>query len=162
MSTYNEFENRNLDIEEQLVKRYFWFLVDEFNFKYGNYSFSSEKIHIEIQVGHKLPSIFINRIGEPEYMKLLLDRILQHFEGSVTDENIDYTLRSLADNIIYYADKFRNYSHKLIDEIDDWWIPVQVFQYRLLEQQYTKAGQLKDFLTGFKRDLDYLKSKSAL
>jgi len=162
MSTYDEFQDRNLNIEEQLVKRHFWFLVDEFKFIYNNYSFSSDTILIEFQIGHKLPSILIYRVGEPAYMKLLLDRILQYFEGSIADQNIDFTLRSLAENIIYYAQKFQKYSHKIIDEIDDWWIPVQLFQYRLFEQKYKDAGQLEGFLSGFKRDHDYLKSKGAL
>ncbi len=60
------------------------------------------------------------------------------------------------------AKLFKRYSDRIIYQVDEWWIPVQVFQYRLLEKKYKEADQLDDFLYGFKRDHDYLKSQGAI
>ena len=169
MMTDNKSKHRNLESAEQLVKRYFWFLVDEYQLIYKrtyerSFQFSLPKVRIELRIGHKSPRLLIYRIGEPEFTSLGFERIIQYFEGRLEIDDLvryfpDYPLE---DNIGFMAKLFKRYADRIINQIDEWWIPVQVFQYKLLEQKYKDAGQLEDFLTGFKRDQDYLKSKGVI
>jgi hypothetical protein len=146
--------------EELLVEKYFSFLIEQHGFTYSNYCFESEKLRIALEIGHKTPSIFITRAGEPGFARLIFERIIQYFKDPLPD--IDFQVHSLEHNIRYMADILRSYAPRIINHIDEWWLPAQVFQYKLLEKNYRDAGQLDDFLTGFKRDHDYLKSKGAI
>jgi hypothetical protein len=91
---------------------------------------------------------------------LILERIIQYFEGKLPD--IDFEAHSLEYNIKFMAKTLMDRAHKIIDEIDDWWIPVQLYQYRIMEQRYKAKNQLNDFLFSYKRDRDYLKSKGVI
>ncbi|MDP1624661.1 MAG: hypothetical protein Q8L64_02720 [bacterium] len=145
-----------------MVSKHFRYLVDQHNLTYdGRFEFTSPKVRIKLEIGHKSPRISIYRPGEPEFTNLLFERIVQYFEDRL---EIDDLVRyfpdfPLEDNIHFMAKLFKRYADRIINQIDEWWIPVQVFQYKLLEQRYKDAGQLEDFLSGFKRDHDYLKGK---
>jgi len=89
MSTYNKFEDRNLSTSEQLVKRYFWFLVDEYGFKYDKYNFISEEMLIQSEPGHVTPRIFINKVGEPDFVRLNFEWILEFFHGTAPSESAE-------------------------------------------------------------------------
>ena len=145
---------------EKLVKKYFSFLEKQYGFTYANYCYKSKEIHIILEIGHKTPSVFIARIGEPKFTRLILERIIQYFEGEVLD--VDFQSHSLEYNISYIAEVFESYASKIIDHIDEWWIPVQKFQYKLIEKEYIENGQLDDFLYSFKEDYEYLRSKGAI
>jgi hypothetical protein len=43
------------------------------------------------------------------------------------------------------AELLKRYADRIINQIDEWWIPVQVFQYNLLEQKYKDAGPRPGF-----------------
>lgn len=162
MYTNNEFDDASLEFGEKLIKRYFQFLVDEYGFKYDKSSFNSNKMLIKFELGHKTPSIFINQIGEPDFARLYLEWILKFFHGTSPSDIRDYTAHSLAENMAFISDIFRNNSRKLVDEFDDWWIPAHVFVYRSLEKEYEKDGQTESFLRSYKHYYDYLKNKDAI
>ena len=156
MSTHNE--------SEQLVKKYFWFLVDNHGFEYCElYSFRSKKMLIKVLPGHKTPRIDIIKIGEdPELFKLNFEWIIKFLRGTFPSENHDYLKHSLETNIIFISKIFRENSRKLIDEFDDWWILVHVFCYRTVEEEYRNKGQINIFLNAYKYYYDYLKSEGAI
>ncbi len=68
---------------EELVKKYFLFLVEEYGLTYTTYCYKSEKIRVVLEIGHKTPRISIYRIEEPEFTSLIFERIIQYFEGKV-------------------------------------------------------------------------------
>jgi len=117
-------------------------------------------MRIEIQVGHKSPRVFIYKVGEPETTRLVLERIMQYFGDQFPE--IYFPDHSVEHNIRFTATILKQYAPKIIASIDDWWIPVHLFQYKLLEKEYQTANQREDFLFGFKDDYEYLKSKGAI
>ncbi len=145
---------------QELVKKFFSFLVEQYGFTYTPYCYMSEKVKITLELGHKSPRVFICRLGEPDFTRLIFERIIQYFEGRVLD--IYFPDHSLEHNIGYMANLLKGYMPKIVDQIDEWWVPVQLFQYKLMEENYRKSGQLDDFLVGFKTKYDYLKSKGAI
>jgi len=162
MNTQNNFEDKNLLPGERLTKRHFWFLVDEYGFNYEKYNYMSKEMLIQFELGHVTPRIFINKIGEPDFVRLNFERILKFFYGTAPYESRDYTKCNLEENMIFISKIFRENSRKLIDEFNDWWIPSQIFAYRLREKKYEEAGNQKLFLVDFKEHYDYLKSKGAI
>ena len=161
-------KNRGIPNEEdvpQLVRKHFAFLVEHYGLTYDGHSeFTSSKVRIQLEIGHKSPKIVIYRVGEPEFTRLLLERIIQYFEGKIEIDDlfIHFPDHPLEHNISFVATLFQRYAGRIIDQIDEWWIPVQVFQYNLIKKEYEQAGQLEDFLFGFKNKTEYLKSKGAL
>jgi hypothetical protein len=145
---------------EELVKKYFSFLMEQYGFTYTPYCYTSKKVRITLEIGHKTPNIGIARLGEPAFTELDLRRIIQYFEGRVL--NIDFTAHPLEHNISFMADILKGYSPKIVNHIDEWWVPVQKFQYELIEKVYRASGQMDDFSYSFKRKHDYLKSKGAI
>ena len=173
MQSISDHNQEILDAEEKMivaaVEKYFHFLVEQFKLAYKRtherrFEFVSSQVRIELGIGHKSPSITVSRPGEPEFTILAFERIVQYFEGRLEIDDLvryfpDFPLK---DNIHFMAKLFENYADRIINQIDEWWIPVQVFQYKLIEQEYKDAGQLEDFLSSFKRDHDYLKNKGAI
>lgn len=174
MKPIKKSEQEILSAEEKLlveaVNEHFWFLVKEYQFVYKrtherSFQFTSPKIWIELRVGHKSPRILVRRIGEPEFTSVIFERIVQYLERRLEIDNLFsryYPHHPLNDNIRFVAELFKRYSDKIISQIDEWWIPVQVFQYELMEKDYKDAGQLEDFQASFKRHFDYLKGKGAI
>jgi hypothetical protein len=149
----------------QMVRRYFAFLIEEYGLTDdGDLEFMSSKARIKLEIGHKSPRIVIYRVGEPEFSRLILERIIQYFEGRVEIDDlfISFPDHPLEHNISFIATLFKRYAQRIIEQIDEWWIPVQVFQYNLIKKEYEQAGQLEDFLFGFRDKTEYLKSKGAL
>ena len=161
-------KNRGTQNEEdvsQLVRKHFSFLAEQYGLTYdGHLEFTSSKVRIQLEIGHKSPRIFIYRVGEPEFTRLILERIIQYFEGriEIDDLFIYFPDHTPEYNISFIATLFKQYAGRMIDQIDEWWVPVQVFQYNMIKQEYEQAGQLEDFLFGFKNKTEYLKSKGSL
>ena len=150
---------------EKWIKQAFWFLVEQHNFKYvvyveGHCDFISEKVKIRIEPGHKTPYTFVYRVGEPDFTRLVLEGILQYFEGKVPD--IDFQAYSLEHNLKTEAQILKARAHKILGEIDDWWLPLQKRLYDELENDYRTSGQMNDFLSSYKEFHNYLKSKGAI
>jgi hypothetical protein len=162
--------DREAEQREKWIRRAFGFLVEEYGLTYEGYyegrcDFASEKVRIRIQPGHKSPRIYLYRVGEPDFTHLIFERIVQYFENRIDIDDIFsryYPDHPLEQNLRFAAEIFRRYAARIIYEIDEWWIPTQLFQYRLLEQEYESSGQLDDFLTSFRNYIDYLKSKGAI
>ena len=156
MSIYNE--------SEMLVKKYFWLLVDKYGFEYYElYNFRSNKMLIKVLPGHKTPRIDIIKVGEdPDLFKLNFEWIIKFFHGNLPSEKHDYLKYDLETNMIFISQIFRENSQRLIDEFDDWWLPVHVFCYRTIEEEYRNKGQLERFLRTEKYYYDYLKSQGAI
>jgi len=154
---------------EEVVRESFSYLTDEYGLTYRqtserNFEFSSSKIRIELSVGRKSPEIYIYKVGEPDFTRLVLPRVIQYFKRRV---NIDHLFRyfpdyPLDDNIRFAANLFEKYTKKIVYQIDEWWIPAQAFQYKLIEKEYRDANQLDDFLFGFKDLHDYLYGKGSI
>ena len=158
MSFFNHFfDERD---PEKAVKENFSFLVEQYGFTYTPYCYTSEKAKITLELGHKSPRIFVYYLGEPDFTRLIFERIIQYFENRVLD--IYFPDYSLEHNIEYMANLLKGYMPKIVDQIDEWWVPVQLFQYRLMEESYRKSGQLDSFLASFKTKHDYLKSKGVI
>src|ERR1043165_2420323 len=95
-----ELNDKNLLPGEQLTKRYFWFLVDEYGFNYEKYVYLSKELVIKFEIGHVTPRIFINQVGEPDFVRLNFEWILKFFHGTAPYESRDYTKFSLEENMI--------------------------------------------------------------
>lgn len=173
MQPVNDRNYKILDTEEKImveaVEKHFGFLVDEFKFsrirtQERRFDFVSEQVRIELRIGHKSPRISVYRLGEPEFTNLAFERLVQYFEDRLEIDDLFRYFPNfpLDDNIHFMAKFFKRFADRIIKHIDEWWIPVQVFQYKLLEQEYIDAGQLEDFLSGFKIYHDYLKDKDAI
>ena len=159
-----ESRNREKDDEigQRLAKRYFWFLVDEYGFNYEKYTYLSKEMVVVFELGHKTPSIFINRIREPDFVRLNLEWILKFFHGTSPSDGRDYTTHSLEGNMAFISHIFRDNSRRLIEEFDDWWFPAHVFFYRTIEKKYEDEGQTENFLKSYKHYYEYLKSNGAV
>lgn len=174
MQPINDRSRESMKGEEKMmveaVEKHFQFLVEEFGLTYKRihertFEFVTSQVRLELRMGHKSPDILVYRLGEPEFTNLGFARIVQYFEGRVEIDDLFsryYPDFPLEDNILFLAKLFKRYATRIINQIDTWWIPAQVFQYKLLKQHYKDSGQLEDFLLGFKRDHDYLKDKSAI
>lgn len=153
------------DIEGK-VKSCFIFLEEEYNFKYDGpdkfnrrFEYSSSKVRLSIQLGRNSLYVFIYKIGEPEFTRLIVDRIIQYHKLDIQD--MYYPFHTIEENISHIATLIENNAHKTVCNVEDWWIPIQLFQYKLLEAVYTENDQYDDFVISYKKDFNYLKSKGA-
>jgi hypothetical protein len=149
---------------ERLVKKYFWFLVENHGFEYDElYTFRSIKMLVKVLPGHKTPRIDIIKIGvDPDLFKLNFEWIIKFFRGAFPSDNHDYLKYDLETNMVFISKIFQENSHKLIDEFDDWWLPVHVFQYRTVEEEYRNKGQADRFLKAYNYYHDYLKNEGVI
>jgi hypothetical protein len=145
---------------EKLVKEYFSFLVEQYGFTYTPYCFTSKKIKIIIQIGRVTPTILVAYVGEPDITNLNFYSIREYFEDK--GPYITYSDHSLAYNLKFMARILKGYMSKIIDHMDEWWIPIHKSLYEHLEKEYKESGQMDDFIETYKRDYDYLKSKGAV
>jgi len=155
------------DIEvEKLVKEHFWFLVDGYNFVYQglqnhgrNFDFLSPKMRIRVTVGHKSPEAFFYKVGEPKNVVLVLERIMQYFGERIPE--IYYPDHQIEQNIKHLANLLKQQAGRVLSNIDEWWIPANLFQYKLLKELYQEKGRSEDFTTTFKEKYHYLKENGA-
>ena len=148
---------------ERLVKEYFWFLVDNHGLTYRNGDFQSPKMLIKILLGHKTPRIDFIKIGDdPNLFRLDFEWVIKFFRGTFPSEQHDYLKYNLEKNVIYLTQIFREYSSKLIDDFDDWWLPVHVFYYRTIEEEYRSKGQTNIFQKAYKYYYEYLKNEGVI
>lgn len=68
---------------EELVKKYFSFLVEQYGFTYTPYCYTSGKVKIILGIGHISPRISIAYVGEPDFTILIFERIIEYFGGRV-------------------------------------------------------------------------------
>jgi len=145
---------------EELFQKYFSFLVEQYDFTYAHWCYTSGKVIVNLGIGHVSPRVFVAYAGEPDFTEVVLHRIIQYFGGKIP--KIYYSDHPIEYNIRFVAERFREYAPRIVDHIDDWWIPVHKFQYELTKKEYEESGQLNDFLSSYKRDYDYLKTKGAI
>jgi len=152
---------------KKLVKKHYWFLVEKYNFVFDDreytsseYDFHSPEIWIQIKVGRQAPSVIIRRIGEPDDIYELLNGVMQYLGHEYP--GIRFFENSLEDNIQTAAKRFEEVAPKIIDTIDDWWIPVRFHYYKIAEEEYKSNDQYEDFLVAFKKTREYLKRKGGL
>jgi hypothetical protein len=155
----------DLEPEESWIKAYFRYLIDEYQYRYDGFSdgyfiFTGKKAMIQILPGRAVPSIFVTKIGEPR--RVLINWIIKYFEGAWPYANVDFTIKPLKENLKFFSKVLREYIPKISHEIDNWWLPVNKFVYKKLEQDYSDEGQISDFLSSYKEFHDYLESKGAI
>ena len=145
----------------EMVEKYFGFLIEEYQFAYdGRFVFTSPKVRIEMGIGHKTPRIYIHRVGEPDFTNMILEVVILYFEGKLP--KINFEVHPLEHNIKFMAKVLRDRARKIMNDIDEWWIPVQLYHYKKAEKKYKDRHQLEGFLSSYKRNHDYLKSKGAI
>jgi hypothetical protein len=148
------------------VRKHFAFLIEDHHFVYAGQAyghhifFDSTKMRIEFRVGRKSPSVLVYKVGEPDFTCLVFERIMQYFGDEFPE--IYFPDHPIEHNIQFMAKILKGYAPKIMETIDDWWLPVHLFQYKLLENEYKKGNQHEDFLVGFKPQYDYLKSKGTI
>jgi len=145
---------------EELFKKYFSFLVEAYGFTYTPWCYANGRLMINLGIGHKSPRVFIAYAGEPDFTEVALHRLIQYLGGKIkkiyySDHSVEYNIRSVAERL-------QEYAPRIVHHIDDWWLPVHNYQYELTKKEYEESGQLNDFLSSYKRDYDYLKSKGAI
>ena len=145
---------------EELVKEYFSFLVEQYGFTYTSYCYSSQKVKIVMQIGRVTPTILRAYVGEPDFTKLNFYNIREYYGDK--GPYISYQNHSLEYNLKFMAGILKGYMPKIMDHIDEWWIPIHKLQYELLEKQYNERGQMDDFIYTYKSNHDYLESKGAI
>ena len=150
---------------DNLIKQTFWFLIEDYSYRYGGYAeggsdFISTKVKIRIEPGRKTPYSYVYYIGEPDFTRLTLFEVLRYFEGKPFDH--DFDAHSLGVNLNFIANIFKKHASMISNEIDKWWLPLQLDRYHALKEEYAREGQLSIFLNNRKYLYDYLKSKGAM
>jgi hypothetical protein len=145
---------------EKLFKKYFSFLIEQYGFTYTPWCYTSGKLKIILEMGHKSPGVTLAYLGEPKFTEFIFERIVDYFGGKVPE--IYFPDHSIEHNIRFVAELFRDYAPKIVDHLDDWWIPFHKFEYERIKKDYEESDQLNDFLSSYKRHYDYLKSKGAI
>ena len=139
---------------ENLIKKYFWFLVDEFGFTYNEGKFTSANIEITITYDRDRPTIDIRPRREPDFTKLQIDWVVDYFKNSEFTKTLNLQFGELEENIKTFASIFKMYSNRLLFEIDDWWIPAHKYRLKQWEALFATSP-----LDAFKEIYDYLDSK---
>ena len=139
---------------ENLKKKHFWFLVEEFGFKYNQGKFVSDNIEIKIAYDRDRPTIDIRPLSEPEFTSLQIDWVADYFTNSEFTKTLDLQFGDLEENIKTFASVLKKYSNRLLFEIDDWWLPAQRYRLRQWEALFAKAP-----LHAFKEIYEYLDTK---
>lgn len=157
-------EDTKLEPEEWMIKKYFRFLVDEYGLVYKKHNFTSEKVLVQVEPGHKTPRVYIFKVGEPtpDLFRLNFEWVFKYFHGTFPSDQHDYLQHGLDTNMMFISRLFHENSEKLINEFDTWWIPAHVFLYRWMENNARKKGQLERFNNNHEHYYDYLKSKGAV
>jgi hypothetical protein len=139
---------------EGLVTKYFWFLVDDYQFIYENFTYSSDRFQLQIQItaDRSLPAIFFRIIGEPDYTTLPFEWILYYLRGSKFGTN--FYERSLDENIKFFAELLKEYSKEIFFEVDRWWIPA----HRIMLKDWEDTTHKSPVRT-FQQLYDYIKEK---
>jgi|GEM_PF-4426720 len=152
------------DQREHWIKQAFWFLVEEYNFRYDGYSeghsdFVSEKLRIRIEPSRKTPYSYIYRIGEPDFTRLTLFQVLHHYDVKTLD--MDLQAHSLEYNLNYLAKLIKPHIHR-INNVDEWWLLAHRSRFIAIMKEYSDEGQMDVFLSDHKELYEYLKSKGAM
>lgn len=70
---------------EDMIKKYFYFIVDDYKFSYNDRVFSSDKLELRITLEREppdtyFPSLYFGAAGEPDFTVLTLHWLLYYFE----------------------------------------------------------------------------------
>lgn len=142
---------------ENLIRKYFWFIVDDYKFSYKDRVFSSNQLELRIALEREppdtyLPGLYFQSIGEPDYTVLTLYWLLYYFADA--KPYLNFQSKSLEENMKYVSDRLKKYSQKIFLEVDNWWLPAQKFRIKMLREQYRES-----FMITFKRLDDYVNEK---
>lgn len=142
-------------IFEELIKKYFWFLVMEYGFSFKENTFTSDELEIRFTLERKhvdiyYPGITFNRAREADCPVLPFDWILNYL-----DETTDIKFKqSLDENMRYFSDLLKRYSHRLFFDVDKWWIPAHKYRLKIWEDMFQS-----NHLVAFQEVYDYIKAK---
>ena len=159
--------NDTVNYHKDLIKQYYWFLVDKYGFEFDERDYSSSRfdfyssdIMLRINVGREAPTIEIRRKGEPDYIYTLLAGVTNYMRYRYP--GIKFYLNSLEDNIKFSSSRFEKLATRIFKSIDKWWIPIQIQSYKRLEKLFKRNNQMREFSELYQKERDYLISKGAL
>jgi len=131
----DEFMQKEWEFRDMLIRKYFWFLVEEYGFTYeakAEFQFQNPKMLIQMALSHKTPRIYFLRCGDPSSLMTPIEFIIEFLDGHFPYRD---TLKyELEENVVYYADIFRRYADRLINDFEKWWLPVQLAHYKRVEK----------------------------
>ena len=118
-----------VDYHKELIKQYYWFLVEKHGFVFDDKDYSSSRfdfyspdILLRINVGRQEPTIEIRRKSEPDYIYTLLAGVTNHLRYRYP--GIKFYKNSLEDNIQISSSRFEKLATRIFKSIDRWWIPI--------------------------------------
>lgn len=140
----------------ELTKKYFWFLVTDFNLYYIEKEnlFTNNKVSIYISDFDRLiPNIQLWLKSEPLFTRLSLSWFVSERE----------TASSLEDNFAYYSNVFREHAPELINKLDNLLLPaLKRFYISLFEMQNMSSEEFLKKNFYYKQLFDYIKEKDPL
>lgn len=129
-----EYKRKSGQWKEMLLRKYFRFLVEEYGFSYdpeAEFQFQNPKMLIQISLGRQTPYIFFLRRGDDPKFMMNIESVIEFLEGEIPYRN--FLKYELEENVAYDAELFRRYADRLINDFDEWWLPVQLFLYKKIE-----------------------------
>jgi len=106
--------------------------------------------------------VSVLRAGEPSFTRLTLELIVRYFGQGELLEAGDAADRGFEANLQSMAGLLERFAPKVVNEIDEWWLPAVKYQFESLQVYYQQRNQLNYFLASFRREREYLKRKGAI
>ena len=131
----------------ELIRQHFGFLVNEYNFHKKDNIFTNDRIEITINFGRFQPTAEIKRIDEPERSIIALNWFFSYYI-----DNFDFSAFHNVDIDVSterYAAIFRKYSEIIINQIDEWWLPVQKYILEDLGGLFGRDAEILQDLTEY-------------
>lgn len=137
---------------DKLTKKYFYFLVEEYNFTCEDGTFKSNSVTIEISYGRNAPFITLLPKDEPQFSKICMNWFFYYYT-----EDFDNVLKSesnLENATKKYSDLFREYADTIIHKVTTWWLPVQRYRLETMENDFGEKLEM------FQSLYDYVEKKT--
>jgi len=145
----------------------FRFLVENYGFLYrgvhrNHYDYLTDKVQIQVERENTRMHVSVLRAGEPSFTRLTLELIVRYFGQGELLEAGDAADRGFEANLQSMAGLLERFAPKVVNEIDEWWLPAVKYQFESLQVYYQQRNQLNYFLASFRREREYLKRKGAI
>ena len=139
----------NLD---ELTTKYFNFLVEDFDFAKAKNKYVSDDIVIEIKYGRHQPDVLIRPRSEPDFTSLGLNWFFYYYIKDFDTSSIRKI--DLEKSTFEYSSLFQEFAETIINKIQSWWLPVQIYRLETLEKDFGEKLEM------FKEVYDYVDEKT--